>query len=370
VVLHLIQPVPTPHNNVLIRAIDQRAQPLRLWYAMRRFDQLPWKSEVATKDERTRFAEGPIEVAVLLAAILFGRNDVFMFVGYSSPATFLGLCAAWLLGRRVLYWTDGTAPKVTSGPKAWLRNVVLLAARRSVATAFGVGEDARQLLLRQGFEARRVRNLPIFVDLPSASALAEAKSRVRQEFCLTGQTLIVSGSRLIRAKGFDLLVEAVGLMPAEDRAGLRVVLIGSGPEAGAIDHAIQAHGLEGVFRRIDWLEPGDFERLVRGADIYVHPARFDAFGGGSLVAMAAGVPVIGSLGAGTVRERVSDGTSGLVYDPENVRGLSDAILQLHRDAGLRARLGRGGRVVAEGWAPSIGADIIAAALSRIESTTT
>ena len=58
-------------------------------------------------------------------------------------------------------------------------------------------------------------------------------------------------------------------------------------------------------------------------------------------AMAAGIPVV-SANSGGVPEVVEDGVQGFLVEQGNVTAHADKLLELARDPGLRARMGRAG----------------------------
>jgi len=90
--------------------------------------------------------------------------------------------------------------------------------------------------------------------------------------------------------------------------------------------------------------PPEAERLALLARslCVVHPAPDEHFGIVPVEAMAAGRPVIAVARAGPL-ESVVDGVSGLLREP-NPDAFARAMAAIAEDAGLRARLGREGRV--------------------------
>jgi len=85
------------------------------------------------------------------------------------------------------------------------------------------------------------------------------------------------------------------------------------------------------------------------ADLFVmvsreRPQRGDVEGFGIvyLEASAAGRPVVAGRSGG-VSDAVEDGVSGLLVDPEDAGAVGEAVSQLLRDPGLRARMARAGR---------------------------
>ena len=85
-----------------------------------------------------------------------------------------------------------------------------------------------------------------------------------------------------------------------------------------------------------WLE------LWRSADLFVMPARHEAFGIVYEEAAASGIPAIGS-DINAVPEIISDGETGLLVQPGDRAGLVRAIGALIDSADLRERLGRAAR---------------------------
>ena len=104
--------------------------------------------------------------------------------------------------------------------------------------------------------------------------------------------------------------------------------------------------LLGLATRVHFLgEVAEMPDLMRVADVFVFPSRYEPLGLVVLEAMASGLPVITSrtVGAG---ELLGDG--GLVLeDPEDVDALATAMRRLAGDAALRRSMGKAGRVIAE-----------------------
>jgi phosphatidylinositol alpha 1,6-mannosyltransferase len=112
-----------------------------------------------------------------------------------------------------------------------------------------------------------------------------------------------------------------------------------------------------VIKFTGWLDIQEFKEIIANADIFIHPARFDSYGGTTL-GMALGVPVIGSMGAGAAVDRIKHGVNGFLYEPTDTKALSIYIARLLQFAELRHRIGEAGRQTAMQWHPSRGVDII------------
>ena len=143
-----------------------------------------------------------------------------------------------------------------------------------------------------------------------------------------------------------------------------MLIVGHGPEKPRLLAIIEQCHLQEKVVMEEWLEPEAYQEVMAAADVFVHPARFDAFGGGTLYAMAMGVPVIGSKGAGTVQERIRPEVNGLVYSPEDVPALTRCIVRMLENREEREALGRAARRTAEEWAPQMGRRIVLDSLGR------
>jgi glycosyltransferase involved in cell wall biosynthesis len=85
--------------------------------------------------------------------------------------------------------------------------------------------------------------------------------------------------------------------------------------------------------------------LVHQADIFALPSHGDAFGLVVAEAMAAGLPVV-ATNVGAMPEMVTDGVTGYLVRPGDVRQLAQALSELVRSPSRRAAMGRAGQRVA------------------------
>jgi len=154
-----------------------------------------------------------------------------------------------------------------------LLRLSFLLADQVVAVSAGQGEWLRRVA---GIPARRLSVINPFTDLAALRALPAPRREGGLRLCGYG--------RFCPQKGFDLLIEAMRLVPPE-LASLR--LVGLGPEEDAL--RAQAAGLAHV--SIEGPVPGP-EALLGTVDAVVLPSRFEAFGIVAAEARAAARPVI------------------------------------------------------------------------------
>jgi glycosyltransferase involved in cell wall biosynthesis len=150
-----------------------------------------------------------------------------------------------------------------------------------------------------------------------------------------GEFVVGSVGRLHEQKGYDVLLEAAAGVP-----GSTVVLVGTGPQSGALQALARRCGLGDRVIFLGWLD--DPLPKVATFDVLVLPSRWEAFPLSILEAMLAGVAVI-ATDVGSVREAVIDGETGLLVQPDDAAELARALRALRDDPELRRRLAESGR---------------------------
>jgi glycosyltransferase involved in cell wall biosynthesis len=146
-------------------------------------------------------------------------------------------------------------------------------------------------------------------------------------------------------KGQEILAQAFELLRPR-RRDIRLILVGSaGLDATRQAFRRQVEGLlaealsSGRASIID--DATDSRPHLAAADVYVQPSHMEALGVAITEAMACGLPVVGTS-VGGIPELVSEAT-GLLIPAADPRTMADAIGKLGDDAGLRRRLGEGGK---------------------------
>jgi L-malate glycosyltransferase len=136
-------------------------------------------------------------------------------------------------------------------------------------------------------------------------------------------------------KGLDTLVQAFARVRPM-HPGLRLAIVGSGPELPALASLAEQLGIAG---RISF-EPSitDVAGRLLSIDIFVLPSLSEALSNSLMEAMACGCAVVASDVGGNP-ELVTDGETGLLFERANIDDLAGKLRVLIEQVGLRDRLG-------------------------------
>ena len=201
---------------------------------------------------------------------------------------------------------------------------------------FALVRGASRVVTNSIFNQRRIREVyevdaavcPPGVDVPPPVAPDRRRDHV------------LSVGELEVRKGHDLVISALGLLPADLRPSLHIV-------ANAGNHTVQAH-LErsaatlGVSLSIRTF-PSQAELQAEYAEalLFLSGARQEPLGLAPLEAMAAGLPVV-AVAEGGFLETVRDSTTGFLVDRDPA-ALSSRIAALLGNPALRAEMGEAAR---------------------------
>lgn len=361
-VLHVIQDIATPHNNVLVAALKARKDiDLRLWYCTPKAAKYGWKDDLTHAVQQANLYKPDGIDWGMLWSILSRPSDKVLLVGWSNPTTRALFVLFCLLRRRFGMWFDlpqDDAPRSTA--RRMLRQVFYSLLLRSRAKVFAVGRAAVEYFKARGFEDSQLVNLPIFVELDtSRSDFIGQRDSIRKRYGAgKNDILLVGGSRLIHDKGFDLPIAAIAALPPALKKRYRLVIVGQGEELDNLKKLAMENDIADQVYFPGWLAIDDFRALMVAGDAFVHPARFDAWGS-TIFAHPMGVPVIGSTGAGSAYDRIDDGKDGWLFPPDDRAKLVDILKDLAAmDDKAMSKMSKASRKKAEEWTPAIGTKIL------------
>jgi glycogen synthase len=157
---------------------------------------------------------------------------------------------------------------------------------------------------------------------------------------------ISAAGRLVRQKGFDVLIRSYGQCA---ETGLDLLIAGDGPERQRLEQLVIDLNLAERVHLVGRLDHKALAELHAGAEFFVLPSIADE--GLPLVcveALASGLPVVATRSGG-VEELVEDGLNGLLVGKGDEEALSAALRRLSSDPELRTSMSRNARARAESF---------------------
>jgi len=357
-IINFIQDEATPHNNLLLKALNDTVE-LDLWYATDQSKNYTWKSDL-TNAIKQAYVYGNKGVSWrLIRRVLFKKNHKFFLVGWSNPTTKVLLLLFFLLKKDFSIWFDHPQDSKNRGMlKHLFREFFYLILKYSKGKVFCVGENTISYFCRRGFEMEKLINLPVFVSLEKYKEdYFHDKDIYKKKYSIDDEILLItSGSRLVKEKGFDLLIKSIELVTNQNR--VKLVIFGQGEEEQNLRKQISDCKLEDIIYLEPWMDINEMKSLISCSDLFIHPARWDAFGGGTLNAMSLGVPVIASNQSGSGPDRITHGENGWLYEASDYKKLAGYINSCCENREVLKLMGIKARKEAEKWSVSYGCEII------------
>jgi glycosyltransferase involved in cell wall biosynthesis len=184
-------------------------------------------------------------------------------------------------------------------------------------------EPGRMVILPNPLDASDIRRL---------AAIASVESSRVFRFCAIG--------RLMRQKGYDILLSALAIAAPQMRYRWELVICGNGPLRDELEDQAYKLGLAERVRFVGYVD--NPYPILQSSDVFVHPARWEGFGLVIGEALALGVPVVAAACPGGPREILGGGDFGILVPPEDSRALAAALLRVSEDEELRRDLSERG----------------------------
>ncbi len=166
--------------------------------------------------------------------------------------------------------------------------------------------------------------------------------RIREELGLTDEFAVGFIGHLVAAKDPAALLEAIALIPGEERV---VAILAGSPGRGRRQADLPALAARlGIEKRVFFLgDRGDVPDVLAACQVFAQIDVIENIWSNSMLeAMAAGLPCIVTR-SGTTERHLRHRDDAWLIPSRSPRDLADAIVALKADGSLRARLGARGR---------------------------
>ena len=136
---------------------------------------------------------------------------------------------------------------------------------------------------------------------------------------------IVATGSLIYRKGFDVLIKALSRANSK-MPDWRLRIIGEGIERDSLQQMIDSYNLGDKIYLIGRHTKNEIIDIYSESDFFVLPSRAENFSVAILEALAAGLPVVGTL-CGGIKECINE-SNGLIVPVDDIDGLANSIMEI------------------------------------------
>ncbi len=285
-------------------------------------------------------AAGMLSAVRPLRFLLDGHKPDIVFSTSSGSNVTVALAARRPGPRLVLSERNGLVrdqPRHKLWPLLLAKRLLYPRADCVTAVSAGVAEDLRRRLRLPSELLRVVYNPVVTPDLASLTEEPVDESWFDEDI-----PVLLAAGRLVNAKGFDLLLEA--LARVRRQAACRVMVVGEGALRGQLLARAEALGIAKAVK-LPGFVANPYAFMGRCA-VFVLPSRFEGLPGVLIQAMACGASVVAADCAFGPAEIVTSGKDGILVPPEDPATLAEVLLALLRDSARRRALGEAARMTA------------------------
>ncbi len=150
---------------------------------------------------------------------------------------------------------------------------------------------------------------------------------------------IAAVRRLVPEKRIQDLVDSVAMLPENLKSKINIWIVGDGPEKANLEKLVKERALGSIVSFLGMRPHEEIPKLLSKIDIYVNPSVQEGMATANLEAMCSGCVVIATKGYGN-DEVITDGETGFLYEPKNIKQLSHLLSVLIDNKLLRREIGK------------------------------
>lgn len=272
-----------------------------------------------------------IQPAARKIANLLQEKQIDLLYMNNQPSSNLeGLLAAEMTGVRTIQHARITSP---------LNAFEVDMANRVLARMICVSDGLREYYIRQGIAADKCVTVHNGIDVNSKPA--RPANQVRQEWGIPETALLVGTvGQLVARKRVDQLLCAFAHCRSRNSQAMKCLIVGDGPDRPMLEAQAEKLGV-----REDCIFTGfqtDPLSYTNAMDIFVLASVQEGLPRVILEAMLMGKPVIAARIPGPAEQIVPEET-GLLFEPDDLDGLTRDLARLAENPETCARMGRAGR---------------------------
>ena len=280
--------------------------------------------------------------------------DAVHIHSYSTPDA--RACLAWCRRRRRIAVCMAES-KASDAPRVWWREALKRVLVSQFDAAQAAGSAATRYHTRLGIPERRIFAGYSVVDndyfAEHAAAVRRDPEPARALPGLTDDTpFFFASARFMERKDLPMLLRAYAAYrrraETAGEAPWRLLLLGDGPLRPHLEALARKEEITEAVAMPGWRQIEDLPAYYALASAFVHTATVDQWGLVVNEAMAAGLPVVVSTGAGCAEDLVHDGENGFTFQPGDADALTRHLFALAHEVD-RGSFAQRSRAIIADW---------------------
>jgi len=267
--------------------------------------------------------------AMFLACLRVARRADVIHANWSVNGVIAGI-AGMVSGKPVITTLRGT--DISSAKRSKVFSLALKLCMRTSDKVVAVSQTMQHAL---GHEFPQYRDKVFFIPNGVGDAFLSVE---RNNHCL-GKNILAIGN-LTSNKNIQCILSAIKQLA--DEYDLCLEIIGDGPERSRLEAFSMEQRISNRVRFTGPMEQAEIPKALQKGDIFVLASFSEGRPNVLVEAMATGMPIVASNIDG-VRELITDGTNGLLFDPRDSMQLAEQIRRLCENPELRSKLAHNAR---------------------------
>lgn len=341
---------PTPYNYFLYSVLRESSKfEFKFCYSFKQEKNLPFKyTDMTFSDDY--FFRRILGIDFNIIKLAFLSEPLFMVVGWNDITKILFMVVRRLLQMPYYFWTDSIDDELTRKSlrlSFYVKKWLLKGAKLVFTTGdFGVKKMLNSELVS---DKSKIVALPFFVALPD--------NVIARKFNPETEALrLVQLSRLTKGKGLYIAIDAIKILINEG-FNVKLNIGGVGADYNALTKYINDHNLCENIQLLGWLDEDSKIEVMNGSHALLHAVDLhDPFPLVVLESLALGLPVIGTLKAGSISDRIKDGSNGIIVK-DNPASIANGIKRLF-NGNMVEQMSHEARLSSEAWPASKGLQIL------------
>ena len=276
----------------------------------------------------------------IVSRIIRGKYNVVIIGGSGEFTMQVAFLISKALKLPVILWSEifeGGQPSLATFLDPLARCII-----KNADALIVPGTRSRDFHIKHGAAPKKIFTAPNIVNndafFAKSSAFKQRRAQLKNDLHLGNNTIVLFVGQLIQRKGVGPLLRAFTKLQSE-RESSTLVIIGDGELKSQLIQLVSNERMTNIVFT-GWISEEEKIMYYALADVFVLPTLQDLCPLVINEAMACGLPVVSTTGAGCAPDMIFNWENGFIVEPGNADALYEAMLSIMLDNELRQQMGR------------------------------